>query len=773
MQVLEAPLPSRKLMKKTRLLLALAASGCGLVALSSLAGCTSLGARAQKPTVVPGPRPSAVRPQLVPQVAHSGQVEAIVFSPDGRLCATATGDYQSPTEIKLWDARTWQVLRVLRGPRDSATMLAFAPDGATLAAASEDSWENETHPVWLWSVASGAVLSRLPAQGRVHGLAFSNDGATLLTASSFGLVKWNARTGAELQKLVQPPKMPPVESFAASPDGSLIATGGYGTVDLWDTASAAPQQTVKGQSQQVKALAWSPDGGTLLSAGDGGAIRMVDADAGSVLKTIKTGSTSVSALAFAPDGLSFASASPTGGVRVWSTEGKLLRAIPVQRYAGRVVAWSPDGKDLVGDSDSGALSVWDARSGKVRRRLVGNVALDRFTSSPDGSRWATSAGGTVHLWDARAARVQRVVTHDAAEGCCCGAAPAFTPDGRTLATGADEVRLWDAESGRLQRKISGFGDGIDAIYFLRGSSRLLTTGSTEGYRKNSTNYYFGTHAYLWDARWKTAPRRTFKIVRPSEEHGSTSLSPDGRNFAVVEAKGQTQLWDAQSGKRGATLQPPATKATSASGGSGAASISSRDIHLSFSERGALASSTGQGRISLWQQPVRPLSRPQRVLQLKIGAKPWRDVVRLDFGPQERTLVTTGHDAILRFWDIKTGQQVRSLSAREVGVFGWSGFSPDGRQILTHGTTGNFEIRDARTGSLLVTLMILPPQRPGLAASEWLAFTPAGHYDSSPGARRFIAWLSGDRLYPAAKFEKQFHRPDLVRRTLQGQPEPAA
>ncbi|HEY0075144.1 MAG TPA: WD40 repeat domain-containing protein [Abditibacteriaceae bacterium] len=749
-------------MKNSNSLVTVVALGCSLLPIFALGGCRLSSTSATTPPAVePGPRPFANRPQLVPQVGHSGALKAVAFSPDGRLCATANGDYETPTEIKLWDAKTWQVLRTFVGPRDEITMLAFSPDGATLAAASEDSWENEPYPVRLWSVASGKTLSRLAAGNRIKGIVFSRDGATLFTASGNEYAWWNARSGT----LIKKQQASFFESFASSPDGSLIATGNYGSVHIQDATSGTLQKTVQGQSTQINDLAWSPDGSTIVSAGEGGIIRLVDVNSGSILKAIKAGTDQVNSLAFAPDGLSFAAACGSAGVRIWDTQGTLLRTIPVQRYAGQLVAWSPDGKSLIGDNDIGAFSVWDARNGKVQRRLVGNAALGRFTASKDGRWWATSAEGTVHLWDARAGRVRRVVTQHPPDE-CCDAGVAFTQDGRTLATGAGEVRLWDTDTGRLKRTIRGFGKRTETISFLRGTERLFTTGSSEGYWKNTDNYYSGVYSYLWDARSGRAPQRTFKLERPNDKWGASQFAPDGRLFAIMNNAGQAQiqLFDTQSGRLRDTLRPARQPVKNQSDGS---SDSSSDFTLSYSEQGMIAASIGKGRIVLWQPSMRRPSQPQRELQLKIGKKPWHDVANLDFGPHGQTLVTTGSDTVLRFWDMKTGQQVRSVSSPDVGVFGWHSFSPDGRLVLTQGSNGTFEMRNAKNGKLLVTLMVFPPTRPSLPVSEWLAYTPAGFYASSPGARRFIRWLSGNQLYPASKFEKQFHRPDLVQKALQG------
>jgi WD40 repeat protein len=60
--------------------------------------------------------------------AHTGQVEDIVYSPDGKLMATASIDHT----VRIWDANTGRPLRTLQhpGPVDAVT---FNPSGDRLA----------------------------------------------------------------------------------------------------------------------------------------------------------------------------------------------------------------------------------------------------------------------------------------------------------------------------------------------------------------------------------------------------------------------------------------------------------------------------------------------------------------------------------------------------------------------------------------------------------------------------------------------------------------
>lgn len=180
----------------------------------------------------------------------------VAVSPDGRLVAVSS----ESQEIQLWDVASGEIVRTFETPFGEATFsIVFSPDGALLAAADGHGM------VRMWDVAGGELVMTFEYgdDSDVHDLAFSPDGAWLATGGTAQSMRlWDVASG----QMVRSTGAEGVMGLTFSPDGKLVAAESMYTVKLWDVASGDVVANLR-HPAELLSVAFSPDGSLIASGG--------------------------------------------------------------------------------------------------------------------------------------------------------------------------------------------------------------------------------------------------------------------------------------------------------------------------------------------------------------------------------------------------------------------------------------------------------------------------------------------------------------------------
>jgi WD40 repeat protein len=291
---------------------------------------------------------------------HTGPVNSVVFSPDGRWAISGSGGAlknsdllaQEDRSIRLWDVETGSELRRFLGLTSRVTSLAFASDGRRFLSGHHGG------TMYLWDAHNANLVRRFERRARVvYSVALSPNGRRAISGGDDRAVTvWDVNAGRSLCRLKGHGDA--VTSVAFSPDGTRALSGGFDkAVRVWDLCNYCQVRRFRGHLLTVTGVAFSPNGRQALSCGSDGNILLWDVETGELLRRLNGHTGPVHAVTFSTDGLRAVSASADNTLRVWDLPtGREIHCFVGHTEAVTSVALAPTG-DLVALSGSRDASV--------------------------------------------------------------------------------------------------------------------------------------------------------------------------------------------------------------------------------------------------------------------------------------------------------------------------------------------------------------------------------------------------------------------------------
>ena len=686
------------------------------------------------------------KPELVLQTGYNNIFGAtrLVFSPDGRLLATAT--FRSST-VKLWETATGRELRDLStGGQSSmgmAPIVAFSPDGRFLAAAGANSsvkvWEVLTGRE-VQTLSGGSQASFMSALG-VSFIAFSGDSRRLVTIADairvWDTASWQATKTIDTSSINPSGFAGGEGGVALSPDGNQLARveAGGTKIKILDLNSGNTNRSIDLPHDQIDSLELSyTSDGRLVAAGIvEKKLKLWDLTTKQSERELGSTAKDYSPIKFSRNGRLVALAEGYT-IKLWDVAtGRELPTLNAPNSGvfgdngGAYVGFSGDGKEIASGGFGTPTLLWETETGKQLLTLKGRSNMAYAVAfSADGHQLA--AGGRTR-WDLPTGRGLRLTKSPSDK---LFGMP--SPDGKRIAMFApndNAITILETITGRPLQTLtrSAIGGGVEFVNFSSDgrllAARYMEAQTSQG--SQSTGGVPSSQIKIWDVTSGHEVQTLTLASAPSK----VGFSADGKALITVIGQGEVVMWDVASGNRVRNFAATPPNPLSNMG--------------SLPNPGTLPNTGKRG--SMPNMPTMPNMADMNamitnVLGTMTSGTMGKAVTSIAFSPDGRVLATGGVESKSNFdmgtlmntanqkssksrktddpqdllkdikietigqvllWDTATGQQIGAIKGHGKGVTDVV-FSRDGKLLASSGTDNTIKIWDVASKRELRTLV---------------------------------------------------------------------
>ncbi|MFO0927532.1 MAG: serine/threonine-protein kinase [Gemmataceae bacterium] len=301
-------------------------------------------------TEVPKALPDAVG-ELFSLRGHTGKVERLVFTPDGKHLLSGGED----RVIRVWDVLQRQEVKTLTGHTGRINFLSMNAKGDRLLSACEDG------SVRVWVMPDGKHIRSLPHTPKAWAAVFGrNDNEVIVGGEPYALDVWNLPTDKKPRQLQG--HTGTVNWLAYRPTGNVhqvLSASWDKTVKVWDLNNGKVIHDLKDHNDRVNVVAVTPNGQFAVSGGSDRMVRLWDLNSGKHLHAFPGHTAPVWTLAVTPDSKRALSSGQDGTILLWDLAGrKQVRQYPRQSSDVPGLAVTPDGKHFASGGHDGTVRLW-------------------------------------------------------------------------------------------------------------------------------------------------------------------------------------------------------------------------------------------------------------------------------------------------------------------------------------------------------------------------------------------------------------------------------